>query len=421
MDTNIIGGQPAPVDQKEVFTKLLTKTITDAVAAAILPVENAQKLAETKMAEFELAQAKREKEGRKHDLPGSTTESHDGDTYSFGKVFQGLVSGDIERTAPMEFAMNQELWAQGTVSDSAGGFLVPTQVFEEQIIPLLRPRVVVLDLGITQLPVTGFGVVEIPREISGPVVDPVAENATNTNTDLEFGNHRLEPRMAQSYIKASRKFLQLGAGADGFIRRRMAQELALTWNKWALKGTGVDGEPIGVYNTAGVGTVDFDGTTSVSAGGNVLPAFYKKLLSMEDALADADALMGAGSIGWATSNRFVRACRQIESGNTTAGAAASNLEMGRNVVTAGKLPTILDYQYRQTTQLAQGTTTEAILGNWEDAVLATWNNLSIEASNVSGDALQKRQTHIVAYIDVDVAVTQPGSFCVATGLNTSQI
>ena len=398
------------------FREMLQSEMKSAVAAGLTDVTNAQKAVEERLSAIDSRIDAIEKEGRKHDLPGSNEETHEGETYNFGRVFKGLTTGDLERECPMEYTMSRELYDMGTVPDTAGGFLVPTQVFEEQIIPLLRPQVIAMDLGITQLPVTGAGVVEIPREVTGPTIDTVAENNANSASDLAFGNHRLEPHTAQSFVKASRRFLSLGVGADQFIRRRMAEELALKWNSWILKGTGADGEPIGVYNTSGVGTVDFTGTV---ATGDVTHGFYTALLEMEDDLADANALTGAMSLGWAIANRFLRACRQIKSENASAGT--DSLDMNRKVFSAGVEEFILGYRYRRTTQLAQGTTTEAIFGDWSKAVLATWNNLSLEASNTANDALQKRQTHMVAYIDVDCAVTQPTAFTTATNLNTSTL
>jgi len=411
LDENIEKGRD---EKRQEFRTLLRDEVSEAVKANMVDVTNAMSVVTERMSRWEAEQDQAEKEGRKHNLPGSMEESHEGETYNFGRVFRGLTLGNPEKECPMELAMSRELYDMGTVPDTAGGFLVPTQVFEDQIIPLLRPQVIAMDLGITQLPVTGAGVVEIPREVSGPVVDNVAENAANTATDLSFGNHRLEPHCAQSYVKASRRFLQLGVGADQFIRRRMAEELALKWNEWILKGTGADGNPIGIYNTAGVNTVDFASATS---GASVTADFYTDLLAMEDTLADANALTGAQSLGFAVANKFLRAARQIKSQDST----ADHLEMGRKIFSAGAEDFILGYRYRRTTQLASGAQTEAIFGDFSKAVLATWNNLSIEASNVADDALSKRQTHIVAYIDVDVAVTQPTAFCVSQNLDTSSI
>ena len=399
----------------------LKAEILDAVRAGVadgtIELTNAQHVTDAMMEKFEERFAKLEKQVRSHSLPGSETDTHKGEGYSFGKVFKALSTGEFEKYASMEYAHSKEIYAQGTVDDEAGGFLVPRQTFESEIIPLLRPKVIVLDLGINTINISGTHVVELPRETSGPTNEPVAENHGSGDTNVAFGSMELSPHTSQSYIKASRRFFSVGVGAESFIRRRIAKELALTWNRWVLKGTGADGEPIGVLNAAGISSVDFAGT--IAAGGRVTPAFFKQILAMEDALADADALEGADSMGWACANRFVRACRVIESDNNATGT--TNLEMGRKVITGGKMGEIIEYPYKRTTQLAQGTDTDAILGDWGGATLATWNNMTLETSNSAEDAMRRRQTHMVAHIDVDVAVTEPKSFCVAQNLNTTNV
>ena len=413
----------SPADRRAEFEALLDERIKLALDSHQIDTSNIQPIIEDQRKQFEASLQEHLKATRTHDLTGSAEETYKGEKFSLAKVALGLASGDMAKHAPMEHKMSSELQdahrerlAQGTVPDSAGGFLVPTQVFEDQIIPLLRPQVIALALGVQQLPVTGAGMIELPREVTGPVVDNVAENQANADSDMEFGSMRMEPRTAQSFIKASRRFLSLGVGADSFIRARMAEELALQWNRWILKGSGQNGDPIGVYNTPGVGVEDFNATV---AGGVVTPDFYRALLAMEDQLADANALRNGGTIGWACANRFVSACRQIASSNNSAGT--DNLEMSRSVVGSGQLDSIIGYNFERTTQLAQGSATEAILGDWSRVVLATWNNLSIEASSTSEDAMKKRQVHMVAYIDADVAVTQPSSFVVTSNLNTSSL
>jgi HK97 family phage major capsid protein len=313
----------------------------------------------------------------------------------------------------MEWAMSEEIRDMGTTPDTAGGFLVPTQVFDQEIIPLLRPRVIAMELGVQELQATGSPV-EIPSEQTAPTVDAVAENAANTAADMSFGSLIATPHTAQSYIKASRRFLSMGVGAENFIRNRMAEEIALTMNQWILKGTGAAGEPTGILNTTGIGSL-------VSGGAGIWPtsAALGELEELEELLGDANALEGAGKLGWAMHHRAKRALRTMTTNN--AGVA---LNVDNRAFTTGSETEILGHAYRTSTQLASGAagaTGELILGNWEKAMLVQWGNLSVEASNTADDAMSKRQTHIVAYMDMDVVVTQPGAFAAITNLDLSGI
>jgi len=395
-------------EKRAEFEKTLEEALSNAVQRGLSSVDEAQKVMNERLASFEARMDSIQRPS--HDLPGAE-ETHDGESYNMGRVFRALAKGPhaYEREAPMEWAMSEEIRDMGTTPDTAGGFLVPTQVFDEEIIPLLRPRVVAMELGVTELQAMGSPV-EIPTETTSPTVDPVAENTANTAADMAFGSLIATPHTAQSYIKASRRFLSMGTGAEAFIRRRMAEEIALTMNQWILKGTGAAGQPTGILNTTGVNDLGVPGDWLTTAG-------YTDLLKMEGLVAEADGLEGAGALGWCMHPRALRALRQMKVDN-----GSDDVNLAARVFSAAAEQQILGYNYRTSTQLNSGSggaTGEVIFGNWEKAILCQWGNLSVEASNVADDALSKRQTHIVAYMDMDVIVTQPGAFCIENNLNLS--
>lgn len=397
-------------EKRAEFEKTLEEALSNAVQRGLSSVDEAQKVMNERLASFEARMDSIQRPS--HDLPGAE-ETHDGESYNMGRVFRALAKGPhaYEREAPMEWAMSEEIRDMGTTPDTAGGFLVPTQVFDEEIIPLLRPRVVAMELGVTELQAMGSPV-EIPTETTSPTVDPVAENTANTAADMAFGSLIATPHTAQSYIKASRRFLSMGTGAEAFIRRRMAEEIALTMNQWILKGTGAAGQPTGILNTTGVNDLAGAGTWTGTGA-------YKDLLELEGLVAEANGLEGAGALGWCLHPRAMRALRQMQVDN-----GGTDINVAARVFSAAAEQQILGYNYRTSTQLNSGSggaTGEIIFGNWEKAILAQWGNLSVEASNVADDALSKRQTHIVAYMDMDVIVTQPGAFAIENGIDLSGI
>ena len=396
-------------DNRAEFEATLKGALTDAVRSGLASVDEAQATINERMAQMETRLEAATKPT--HDLPGAES-SQDGDSYNLGRVFRALGKGPhaFEKEAPMEWAMSEEIRDMGTTPDTAGGFLVPTQVFDQEIIPLLRPRVIAMELGVQELQATGSPA-EIPSEQTAPTVDAVAENAANTAADMSYGSLIATPHTAQSYIKASRRFLSMGTGAENFIRNRMAEEIALTMNQWILKGTGAAGEPTGILNTTGIG--------SLTSGSWATTAALSDLEQLEELIGDANALEGAGALGWALHHRAKRALRTIPTNN-----AGLDINMVHRAFSAGSETQILGHPFKTSTQLASGATGatgELIFGNWEKAMLVQWGNLSVEASNVADDALSKRQTHIVAYMDMDVVVTQPGAFAAITDLDLSSI
>jgi HK97 family phage major capsid protein len=383
----------------------LAETISGAVTDAISPLNK-------RFAALEERIVAVEDSSRDHSLPGALEETHKGESYSFLNVFRGLTEGNMERHAPMEYAMSEELYAQGVAPDSAGGFLVPAEVHNEMIVPLLLKMLIADQLGFQQIPAstTPFIVPTVESNVSN---EAVAENEGSGYTEAGFGQKIAEPHTAQSYLKASRRFLQMGPGAEMLLRDMIAKELARTQNQWALSGTGASGQPIGVLNTAGVGSVSWSGVTPDDAGA------YAKLLAMEGVIEDAEALDIATAMKWCVPGAFLRGLRQMKSQNASAGT--ESLDVNRKVFSAGTERQIIGYDYVRTNFLSSSASGEAILGDWNELVQVNWGNLSLEASNVAGDAMNKRQTHIVAYTDVDFIVRQPGAFCVATSLDLSAL
>lgn len=412
-----------PAEAREQYRAQIKADMQEAVREGTMTVTEALKETEKRQDKFEERLAAIEQNSRRQSLPGSSTDrSTDGEVFNFGKVFHSLMLKTINEpervwrgAAEMEWEMSDTLRAQGVSPDNLGGFLVPGEVLVDQLIPKLRPRLIARLLGATEADFVTTPV-DIPKEVTDPTVEALAENEAGTPSDAELGQLRLEPHTAQAYIEASRRLLTMGAGAETILTNMMTKKIATTINGWCLTGTGGK-QPVGVINATGVGSVDF---SSVTIGADdVPPDFYQKMLLFEERLEDADAFNGAGMLGWAIPTKVKRAMQQVKSENAAAGT--QSLEMGRQIITTGADRELLGYRYETSTQLSGGSESEVIFGDWETLIMATFGNMILEASNVAGDALKKRQTHIVAAIDVDSAVTQPSAFAVASGLDLSSL
>jgi HK97 family phage major capsid protein len=411
-----------PEEIRANFLEGVRSAVREEVAQNRMSVDDAVSEANKRAAELEERLAEIEKRSRVGFVPGTgdySDEKRGG--FNLGRVCQSVLakqSGDhnwrsyAELEWEMSDAAAEELRAQGTTPDTSGGFIVPGQVMADQFIEALRPQVVALDLGATEMTATTTPI-EIPKEATPlATAASVAENAAAAETSVSFGQMRLEPHTCASFIKASRRLLDMGSNADGILRQIMTREIALEWNRWVLKGTGTGNEPVGIYNQPGIASVDFSGLTASTDY-----ATYELLLEMEDNVADANALQGR--LGWAMSNKCYRALRTLKSEPTATSAEWGG--MTNKVISEGGPGAVLGYPFRRTTQLAGGSDAEMIFGDWSQVVIPRWGNLVIEASNVANDALQRRQTHIVAYVDIDVGIRQPGAFAVSSGWDLSSL
>lgn len=410
-----------PAELRAALRAQTQEDIASAVRAGNATLDEAVKATNVAMEAIDARIVAIEENARRQDLPGSGDDGR-GDEYEgrfdFGNVFRSLIlkaANEPEArwrgAAEAEWEMCDQLRAQATTPDSAGGFLVPGQVLVDQVIPLLRPRLIATMLGATEADFTSTPV-DIPREVTDPTTEALAENATQTASNAVLGNMRLEPHRAQAYIEASRRLFDLGPGAQKIIVNMMTRRLAITINGWALNGTG-GLEPTGIINTPGIGSVAFGGAAPTAAV--VVYEHYTDLQMFEEALGLADALEGAGSLGWALPIKAVRMLRSIQSEDT----AADGVQLAANTVHDAVSQTVFGHKYATSTQLSDGAESEIIFGDWEMLIMATFGNMILETSNVAGEAMRQGQTHIVTAMEVDTAVTQPGAFAISTGLDLS--
>lgn len=411
-----------PAEMREQLRQQLREDMTEAVREGNLTLEQAQAQTNERMDAIDERIATLEAAGRRQSAPGSAEETHRGETANLGRVMYSLAlkaANEPESVwrgaAELEWEISDQLRAQGVGTDSLGGYLVSGELLLDRIVPLLRPRLIAKMLGATEADFVSSPVT-IPKEVTDPSTEALAENEQGTTSEAELGQMSLAPHRAQSYIEASRRLLMMGAGAETILTRMMAKSIATKINLWSLKGEGGK-QPVGIFNALGVGSVDFSGVT-VSAN-DVGPDFYQTMLLFEEALEDSDAFHGAGALGWAIPTRVKRAMRQVKSENASAGT--QSLDMSRQIITSGTNRELLGYRYETSTQLSGGAESEIIFGDWEQLILATFGNMVLEASNVAGEAMRAQQTHIVAALEVDTAVAQPSAFAVSTGLDLSSL
>ena len=123
--------------------------------------------------------------------------------------------------------------SQGT--DSAGGYLVPTQHIAE-LVEMLYDRAVVIALGATVLDNLTGSPVEIPKQTGGATAYWPGENAAITGSDLTLDQLSLTPKVVGCLVKLSNRLIQLSnPSAEGMVRRDIAKALALAIDLKALR------------------------------------------------------------------------------------------------------------------------------------------------------------------------------------------
>ena len=193
--------------------------------------------------------------------------------YSFMKAVRGLVNGSglqgLEREVSEEIAMRSGREARGfyapdhfwtgkrdlTVgTDSAGGFLRPTEHLGNEFVDALRARLVFSELGSRVM--SGLkGDVAIPKLSTGVSAGFVAENGATSEVNAVFSQITMSPKSLGAFTDVSRLLMiQSDPSVEQIVRDDLLNSIAQKIEDVAIEGGGSN-EPTGITGTTGIGSV----------------------------------------------------------------------------------------------------------------------------------------------------------------------
>lgn len=229
--------------------------------------------------------------------------------YSIQKVMEGIRSGNVQKHAPYEYEVSEELkermgkgedtvaiphdvilrgWIprneralavmahnygvserdlsaitlNGAGQNNTASNIVETELLDEMFIYSLREQSALLDAGVTMI--GGLvGNVEIPVELLNPSFYWVGEDEEPTEGQYTVGKVGLNFRTIAARIPFTRQAdKQTTPGLENLLTRSLRIGSALGLASAFYNGTGSNGQPTGIMNTAGVGSVDTNGATT---------------------------------------------------------------------------------------------------------------------------------------------------------------
>ena len=151
-------------------------------------------------------------------------------------------------------------------SFSGGGALIDSELRTADMIELLRNKALVSQMGARTL--SGLvGNIAIPRVTGGATAYWLPESGTVNASDQSFGQLGLVPHRLVGDTGYSKELLmQSSADVEGFVREDLMRVLALEKDRVAITGLGAAGEPRGIMNTTGVGSVTFGAAPTWAKG-----------------------------------------------------------------------------------------------------------------------------------------------------------
>ena len=295
--------------------------------------------------------------------------------------------------------------AYNTGTAGEGGNLVATNLLAGSFIDVLRNKARVAQLGARFL--TGLvGKVDIPRQTSQTATYWVSEGADVTEAEAAFDKLSLSPKTLGARSQYTRQMLlQSTPDIEMLVRNDLAAVLALAIDKAAVLGTGADGQPTGILNTSGIGSV-VGGTT----GGAIT---IDHLIDLETKVKTANAPEDA--LAYLVNAKTVGALKKLKS--TTGQYLWSDNPMGQRSGTPGS---INGYNVAVSNQMpSDGTKSTGtglstlVFGDWSELIIGEWGTLEI-LPNPYGAGFNSGSVDIRALQTIDIGVRHAASFAAMT-------
>ena len=344
---------------------------------------------------------------------------------AFGNQAPGLWDL-VNRTCGLEMAVVKEM-SDRTDSDPAGidkaqqhigtdqpgGIFVPSQV-DQTVIGDLKATSVFMQAGVMNL--GGFtGIMVFPKKLSAVSTQTLnTENEeTLTVSTIMFGDIEVRPRPYGAAVKMSWQQMRHSAiSMEAILRQDMAEELGLLVDLHIGKGSGQSGQPIGISNTTGIGSISWSGVTF----GTATDTSQATLRSHYNGLENNNALGNEQSLAWVGQP----AARQTLADSLDADGRSLYMarEAGRDEATVRRL---LGFPVFTSTQLNNAAASAAfwLFGRMNQAIHATYGGLDFAATDSDSTDFLSGSVKIRAIGEHDVAVRYPEAFNLASSFDAS--
>lgn len=283
-------------------------------------------------------------------------------------------------------------------TDSAGGYLVATELRPQSFIELLRNRLALRAVGATFL--SGLvGDIAIPRQTAGATFYWVAESGAPSESQQTVDQVALTPHTGGAFTDISRKLLkQSSVDVENFVTMDLAAISARGIDLAGLHGTGANNQPTGLGATSGIG--------SVAGGTDGAAPTYNHMIDLETEVAIDNA--DVGNLSYLT-NAKVRGKLKKTLITATYGDDHVWDRKTPEAPINGYAATVTNQVSSTLTKGSSGAVCSAVFfGNWSDLVIGQWGTLDILVDPYTGST--SGTVRIVALQDIDVAVRHAESF-----------
>lgn len=336
------------------------------------------------------------------------------------EVEKSGIAKTTERSFFVPFAALNQRATYVTSGATTGGNLVATDLLADDFIEFLRNNALMLQLGVRTMPGL-VGNVAIPRR-SGVASTYYLSTQTTAITQSEstFDQVTMAPKNLAALSKYSRQTLLQGTpGIEELVRRDLTDGINLAIDLGILNGSGSSGQPTGIMQTSGIG--------SVAMGTNGGAVTVEKVVDLESAVMQANGVVNASNVAYLTNYKVSAALKKLRAGGSTTGDGPFLVNDQLNAIGRGPTPANLNgYPLALTNQVpsnltkgsSSGVCSALVMGDFSQAMVGFWGNgLEITVGEESDD-FAKALTSVRGIVTYDVAVRDPKSFAAILDITT---
>lgn len=277
-------------------------------------------------------------------------------------------------------------WGKRDLNTGDDNEIVATNLMAGDFIDVLRNASSVMQAGARMMPGL-VGNVAIPKKTAASSAGWIStEGGAASESEPTFGTVSLTPKTVGAFSDMTRQLiLQSTPSIEALVRDDLTQALALAIDAGALKGTGLSGQPTGIYATSGINTDSFAGATPT----------WAEIVGLETLVAEDNALLGnlsyiAPASLYGTLKTTAKANNQAIFAVDPDGTMNGYRTIVSNQATAGYL----------------------LFGNFSDCLIGMWGGLDLTVDPYT--ASTTGTVRVVALQSVDVAVRHAVSFALGT-------
>lgn len=287
-------------------------------------------------------------------------------------------------------------------NDADGGYTVATELKADQLIPLLRNKMVCLEAGVNVM--SGLvGDIVIPKQTGGATCYWAAEGSGATISKAQFGSVTLSPSLLTAYSKFTRSMIiQSSLGVEAMVKNDLNTVRALELDRAILKGSGSGAEPEGIITNSSVPTV--------ALGTNGAAFTFAKIVDMETEVAQDNA--DIGSLAYIFNAKTRGRLKTTEKATNTAQFIwePGNTVNGYKALVTNQLPSDL-------TKAGGSALSCAVFGNFNDVILGAWGGIDVLVNPYEEASTGGFLVYI--YQNVDIQLRHTESFCKVVDIVTT--